>query len=193
MTSPSNASRAGTPTNLQVEASSPESVAADEVLLVRFATAITDIKAMEKQVWKLWKEELCAMLPEVSETDSNTSDEVNLEGASFFFSWIEEFDAYILRRYTAIYTVEHPRLDPSVFRPDNLNTLSSRIRCAAPDAFYTFPVQSHVIQQTHADRTKPLRVLNFQVPSSVLWDRHRGRSRSNDQGRRFAIVRRRGL
>ena len=71
--------RAGTPTNQQVEAASPESVAADEILLVQLATVLTDIKGMETQVWKLWREELIVMLPELSDVDSVDSP-LSLEG-----------------------------------------------------------------------------------------------------------------
>lgn len=74
-----NAHRAATP-NQQVEAASPESVAADEALLVQLATAITDIKAMEAQVWKLWREELSGMLPDVQQMDSDSN--VSLEGTT---------------------------------------------------------------------------------------------------------------
>lgn len=72
--------RAGTPSNLQVEASSPESVAGDEVLLAQLATVITDIKAMESQVWKLWREELSAMLPEISQADGDDENTISMEG-----------------------------------------------------------------------------------------------------------------
>ncbi|GJE92723.1 COG complex component [Phanerochaete sordida] len=71
--------RAATPTNQQVEAASPESVAADDALLVQLATVLTDIKAMESQVWKLWREELSAMLPDLSEANSATDASVSLE------------------------------------------------------------------------------------------------------------------
>ncbi|KAH9892690.1 COG complex component [Cubamyces lactineus] len=54
--------RASTP--VPTEAASAESIAADEALLQQFATAITDIKAMEMQVMKLWREELSAVLPD---------------------------------------------------------------------------------------------------------------------------------
>ncbi|KAI0645824.1 COG complex component [Trametes meyenii] len=54
--------RASTP--VPTEAASAESIAADEALLQQFATAVTDIKAMERQVKKLWMEELSAMLPD---------------------------------------------------------------------------------------------------------------------------------
>lgn len=77
-TSPS-LNRAGTPTNQQVEAASPESVAADDALLVQLATVLTDIKAMESQVWKLWHEELSAMLPDMSGADSHDESAVSLE------------------------------------------------------------------------------------------------------------------
>ncbi|KAI0775843.1 COG complex component [Trametes elegans] len=54
--------RASTP--VPTEAASADSIAADEALLQQFATAITDIKALETQVTKLWREEISAMLPD---------------------------------------------------------------------------------------------------------------------------------
>ncbi|KAI0935302.1 hypothetical protein AcV7_003779 [Taiwanofungus camphoratus] len=71
----SAASGSGTPTSLSSRASTPnplmegasaEANAADEALLQQFATAITDIKAMEFQTLRLWREELSMMLPETS-------------------------------------------------------------------------------------------------------------------------------
>ncbi|KAI0633252.1 COG complex component [Trametes polyzona] len=63
--------RASTP--VPTEAASAESIAADEALLQQFATAITDIKAMEGQVTRLWREDLSAMLPETGPTDDEQS------------------------------------------------------------------------------------------------------------------------
>ncbi|KAI0744038.1 COG complex component [Daedaleopsis nitida] len=65
---------AGSPTTrsatpIPAEAASAESIAADDLLLHQCATAITDIKAMETQVMKLWREELVAMLPESSPSE----------------------------------------------------------------------------------------------------------------------------
>ncbi|PSR73204.1 hypothetical protein PHLCEN_2v10925 [Hermanssonia centrifuga] len=75
---PSAISRVATPTNAQVEASSPESVIADESLLVQFAIAITDVKAFEAQIWQLWRERLSSMLPDVSGLDGEEN-QVGLE------------------------------------------------------------------------------------------------------------------
>ncbi|KAI9067294.1 COG complex component [Trametes sanguinea] len=55
------AARASTP--VPTEAASAESIAADEALLQQFATAITDIRAVENQVTKLWREQISALLP----------------------------------------------------------------------------------------------------------------------------------
>ncbi|KAI1795580.1 COG complex component [Ganoderma leucocontextum] len=55
---------ARSPTPVPTEAVSAESIAADDALLQQFATAITDMKALETQVMKLWLEELNAMLPD---------------------------------------------------------------------------------------------------------------------------------
>ena len=80
-----NLGRTGTPANVQAEASSPESIAADDALLVICATALTDIKALESQVWQLWREELSRMLPDMSGVEDEEG-EINLEGdyATFF-------------------------------------------------------------------------------------------------------------
>ena len=77
---PPAVSRSATPTNQQVEASSPESVAADEALLVQLAVAITDIKALETHVWRLWREEVSIMLPDVADVNIDTDMHVSLEG-----------------------------------------------------------------------------------------------------------------
>ncbi|CDO69140.1 hypothetical protein BN946_scf185042.g42 [Trametes cinnabarina] len=53
--------RASTP--IPTEAASAESIAADEALLQQFAIAITDIRAVETQIIKLWREEISALLP----------------------------------------------------------------------------------------------------------------------------------
>ncbi|KAI0688177.1 COG complex component [Cytidiella melzeri] len=77
--SPTGFNRSGTPSNLQVETSSPDSIAADEATLVQLAIAITDIIAMDVQVLKLWREELSLMLPDVSETDNDGDVQTSLE------------------------------------------------------------------------------------------------------------------
>lgn len=76
---PPTATRAGTP-NLPTEAASAESVAADEQLLIQLATAMTDLKAFESQMWTLWTEELALMLPRGTE-DVQDGEEGALEGA----------------------------------------------------------------------------------------------------------------
>ncbi|PIL35979.1 hypothetical protein GSI_01639 [Ganoderma sinense ZZ0214-1] len=55
---------ARSPTPVPTETVSAETIAADDALLQQFATAITDMKALESQVMKLWREELIAMLPD---------------------------------------------------------------------------------------------------------------------------------
>lgn len=69
-----------TPANQQTEAAPPESVAADEALLTQLATVLTDVKAMESQVWKLWREELSVMLPELTDADGAGETPISLEG-----------------------------------------------------------------------------------------------------------------
>ncbi|KAI8993989.1 COG complex component [Trametes punicea] len=69
--------RASTP--VPTEAASAESIAADEALLQQFATAITDIRAMETQVTKLWREEISSLLPTTSPGEGGGS--VSLEDA----------------------------------------------------------------------------------------------------------------
>ncbi|KAI0823373.1 COG complex component [Trametes gibbosa] len=64
---PNGAARASTP--VPTEAASAESIAADEALLQQFATAITDVKALEAQATKLWREEVSAMLPDAPPCD----------------------------------------------------------------------------------------------------------------------------
>ncbi|KAH9948954.1 COG complex component [Amylocystis lapponica] len=70
--SPASISRASTPVP-PTEAASAESTAADEALLQQFAIAITDIKAMETRIWRMWREELSMMLPEVSLSEDDTT------------------------------------------------------------------------------------------------------------------------
>ena len=85
VTSPS-IDRSSTPTNVPADAATPESIAADEALLVVCATALTDIKVLETQMWKLWREELRMMLPEMSMSED---EEVDLEGP-FIYSALSE-------------------------------------------------------------------------------------------------------
>ena len=73
----SGISRTGTPT-IPTEAAPPESVAADEALVDQLAIAITDIKAMESQMWTLWREELSMMLPDTTLVDDGENE--GLEG-----------------------------------------------------------------------------------------------------------------
>ena len=65
----SNSPTTRSATPIPTEAASAESIAADDALLQQFAIAITDIKAIESQVMKLWREELTAMLPESTPGD----------------------------------------------------------------------------------------------------------------------------
>ncbi|TFY54551.1 hypothetical protein EVJ58_g8796 [Rhodofomes roseus] len=78
--SPASLSRAATP-NLPTEAASPEAAAADEQSLHQFSTAIIDIRAMKSQVLKIWRGELCIMLPEVDSGESDPSPEDALRQA----------------------------------------------------------------------------------------------------------------
>ncbi|OSD06996.1 COG complex component [Trametes coccinea BRFM310] len=75
------AARASTP--VPTEAASAESIAADEALLQQFATAITDIRAVETQVTKLWREQISALLPSSppSEGEQSVSPEDALKHA----------------------------------------------------------------------------------------------------------------
>ena len=78
MASP-NIARSSTPTNVPAEAATPESIATDEALLVVCATALTDIKAIETQMWKLWRDELRMMLPDTLAYEEE--EQIDLEGA----------------------------------------------------------------------------------------------------------------
>lgn len=60
---------------MPTEAASAESIAADEALLQQFATAVTDIRAVEAQITKLWREELSAMLPDAPEDEQSVAPE----------------------------------------------------------------------------------------------------------------------
>ncbi|KAL1945811.1 hypothetical protein VTO73DRAFT_1813 [Trametes versicolor] len=71
--------RASTP--VPTEAASAESIAADEALLQQFATAVTDIRAVEAQVTKLWREELSAMLADAPEDEQSVAPEDALKHA----------------------------------------------------------------------------------------------------------------
>ena len=80
----SGISRTGTPT-IPTEAAPPESVAADEALVAQLAIAITDIKAMESQMWTLWREELSMMLPDTTLMDDRENE--GLEGTHTDFDF----------------------------------------------------------------------------------------------------------
>lgn len=57
-------------------------MAADETLVAQLAISITDLKAMEGQMWKLWREELSMMLPDTSAVSEGESE--GLEGPHHF-------------------------------------------------------------------------------------------------------------
>ncbi|EPT04594.1 hypothetical protein FOMPIDRAFT_1140249 [Fomitopsis schrenkii] len=78
--SPASLSRAATP-NLPAEAASPEVAAADEQALQQFSTAIIDIRALETQMWTIWREELSIMLPEVDPNEGDPTPEDALRQA----------------------------------------------------------------------------------------------------------------
>ncbi|EJF57655.1 COG complex component [Dichomitus squalens LYAD-421 SS1] len=73
--------RSSTP--IPTEGASAESIAADDALLQQFATAITDIKALEVDVMKLWIEQLNTMLPDstLAEDEQEATPEEALEQA----------------------------------------------------------------------------------------------------------------
>ncbi|CAL1707275.1 unnamed protein product [Somion occarium] len=96
--SASGTTRAGTPT-IPAEAAPPESVAADEALVAQLAIAITDIKAVETQVWKLWHEELSIMLPDtsaVTEGDNASLEDALRHSLSKFLSIIPPLSGQII-------------------------------------------------------------------------------------------------
>lgn len=66
--------------NIPTEAATAENVAADEALLIQLATAITDIKAFESQIWKLWREEVHLLLPEAENLDGESDGPPSFEG-----------------------------------------------------------------------------------------------------------------
>ena len=47
----------------------------------QFSTAIIDVRAMESQVWKIWREELNIMVPEVDAGEGDPSPEGEFEPA----------------------------------------------------------------------------------------------------------------
>lgn len=49
--------------------------AADEQALQQFSTAIIDIRALETQMWTIWREELSIMLPEVDPNEGDPTPE----------------------------------------------------------------------------------------------------------------------
>jgi len=66
-----NSTRAGTPVP---ETPLAESIAAEDVLLRQYAAAIADIKSMETNVMRLWRQVISMMLPDIAD------DELQAEG-----------------------------------------------------------------------------------------------------------------
>lgn len=62
-----------------MEAASPETVVSDDALLIQLATVLTDITVLDAQVWRLWREEIADMLPDLSEGGS-AEQPISLEG-----------------------------------------------------------------------------------------------------------------
>lgn len=76
-------SRAATPTPSQ-EPASAEANAADEVALQQFVAAIVDVRALDANVRRLWKDEISVILPSSSIQDI-AGEGVSLEGMAPFF------------------------------------------------------------------------------------------------------------
>ncbi|TFK54447.1 COG complex component [Heliocybe sulcata] len=61
--------RASTPVPQGAETTSSEANAKDEELLRQLGTAITDIKTMQEQMMKIWREEISVMLPDMADVE----------------------------------------------------------------------------------------------------------------------------
>ena len=74
MVSPAGTPRSSTP-NPNTESSNIDT-AAEDATLQQLALVMTDIRAMETQMWQLWQEAISVMLPELSEgeTEAATAD-----------------------------------------------------------------------------------------------------------------------
>ncbi|KAI0047760.1 COG complex component [Auriscalpium vulgare] len=75
---PPSLTRSSTP-NPTSEPGLAENAVADDATLKQLAAALTDIRAMETQAWKLWREEVGIMLPSASDEDE--PDDVSAEDA----------------------------------------------------------------------------------------------------------------
>ena len=76
-----NSTRAGTPVP---ETPLAESIAAEDVLLRQYAAAIADIKSMETNVMRLWRQVISMMLPDIAD------DELQAEGWLIFEIFYDE-------------------------------------------------------------------------------------------------------
>ncbi|EPQ57242.1 hypothetical protein GLOTRDRAFT_137615 [Gloeophyllum trabeum ATCC 11539] len=66
---PTSITRTSTPIPPGGESATAEATALDDILLRQLGAAITDIRAMQQQVLKIWREEISVMLPDMPEND----------------------------------------------------------------------------------------------------------------------------
>ena len=127
---------------MPADAATPESIAADEALLVVCATALTDIKALETQMWKLWRDELRMMLPEMSMSED---EEIDLEGPCIYSAILEPtlipHPAY---RHTPPRPHRNPLIRPATLQPSHSHSLQTRLRRAPTYALHPLPIPRDV-------------------------------------------------
>ncbi|EIN11926.1 COG complex component [Punctularia strigosozonata HHB-11173 SS5] len=72
--SPAGLTRSATPSTPMDGTSSGETSAPDKTRLRDFASAITDIRVMEQQIWTLWQQEISMMLPDIDRNEEGVED-----------------------------------------------------------------------------------------------------------------------
>lgn len=133
--SPANLPRAATP-NLPTEAASPESTAVDEISLQQFSTAIIDIKAMDAEVVKLWREELSVMMPE--SIDDGSDENIGPEGASAPLCM--EYGLTSHSRHPQAYAVETYLFNSSPFQSDHNHSVPPFLRSPPIHALHSISI-----------------------------------------------------
>lgn len=77
--SPASTGRPGTPLP-SGETPSAEVIAAEETTVRQYATTITDIRAFQSSVLRLWREEISLMVPDLGDEDAGV---IELQGVYF--------------------------------------------------------------------------------------------------------------
>lgn len=144
---PPTLTRASTPIPAG-EASSAESVAADEAILRQFAVAITDIQAMKSHVLTLWREEISMMLPDMSDAEEQGLPEGIAQSIIVSCRKDSTEQATSCYRCSGKRSINADISDPVPIHSHSGDSIETSLRSPSSRPVDTFPVPRHVQQTT---------------------------------------------